>query len=502
MKKAAGQYYLEKREALSDATDRMVVTPDIDIGSIKKIHLTGICGKAMASLAGLLVAAGYTVTGSDSAWNPPMSTVLEHIGIGFQPFDAKNLNDIDLVVIGNASAPSNIEAVAARERNVPQISSAEAYALFFIQQSRSIVITGTHGKTTTSSLATHVFVESGKKTNALIGGVLRNSGESYNYAQAAQYSVVEGDEYDTAYFDKAPKFLHYRPTIGVITSIEFDHVDIYRDMEDYLAAFVFFAQEIPVTGYLLISESVKEAYRENITSLCESPVYTYGFSNTCEIRGENLTIDQQRGGQVFDITVQGKSYKDFFIPMFGSYNAENAISVAGIALIEGISEHIIKKSLATFKGAEQRQEILFNRNDIIVIDDFAHHPTAVAVTTQGIRDQYPDKRIIALFEPRSVTSRRKDFEIPYSTAFDAVDIAIIAKPPVKSVDDQNNMMDTEKVVSLIKERITDAMAFPHAVDIFEEVKKIIAPGDVIIIMSNGHFDGLSEMVVEWLEKNH
>lgn len=500
VKQNAREYFLKKLQSKSDAADRVVNT-SFDVGKVKKIHLVGICGKAMASLAGLLVRAGYNVTGSEASWNPPMSTVLEHLGISFKPFSVNNLGGVDLVVMGNAYSSSNIEAQEARIKNIPQISSAEAYAVFFIQNSKSIVIAGTHGKTTTSGIASHVFIESGEKTNALVGGVLSNIGESYYYGgPQVKYSVVEGDEYDTAYFDKSPKFLHYRPTIGVITSIEFDHADIYNNMEDYVAGFVFFASEIPENGYLLINEVVKQEYINEINEVCKCNVLTYGFSNKCDIVISNDSVDLERGGQCFDITFDGVIYKDFFIPLFGRYNIENTVSVAVIAIKECIDIEKIKKSLSTFSGTEQRQQVLFNKNNIVVISDFAHHPTAVEHTIAGVRDHYPNRRIIAVFEPRSSTSRRKDFEDRYGESFDKADIAIISKPPVKEVDNPSDMMDVERVSRIIGERGVDSRAFSSVDEIYNNLIDIISTEDIVLIMSNGTFDGLAEKVTSWLER--
>ena len=477
-----------------------MVNTSFDLDTVKKIHLVGICGKAMASLAGLLVKAGYNVTGSEASWNPPMSTVLEHLGISFKPFSEENLEGVDLVVMGNAYSPSNIEAQEARKKNIPQISSAEAYNIFFIKDTKSIVIAGTHGKTTTSGLASHVFIESGEKTHALVGGVLSNIGESYYYGgPRAKYSVVEGDEYDTAYFDKAPKFLHYKPTIGVVTSIEFDHADIYSDMDDYLAGFVFFAAEIPENGYLLVNDNIKEEYLDKLKKACHGRVLRYGFKSGSDIKIQNIRVDLEQGGQSFDIDFSGVEYKDFFVPLFGKYNVENAVTVVAITIKEGIGIEKIKKALSTFSGTEQRQQVLFNRNDIIVISDFAHHPTAVEYTITGIRDHYPDKRIIAVFEPRSSTSRRKDFEERYAESFDNADIVIIAKPPIKEVDDPSKMMDIEKVSETINTRGVHASAINSVNEIFENLKNTIVGDDVVLIMSNGTFDGLAEKIVTWLE---
>ena len=499
MKQNAREYFLKKLQSKPDAIDRVVNT-SFDIQKVKRIHLVGICGKAMASLAGLLVKAGYVITGSEASWNPPMSTVLEHLGISFKPFSKENLEGVDLVVMGNAYSPSNIEAQEARIKNIPQISSAEAYNIFFIKDTTSIVIAGTHGKTTTSGLASHVFIESGEKIHALVGGVISNIGESYYYGgPQAKYSVVEGDEYDTAYFDKAPKFLHYKPTIGVITSIEFDHADIYSDMNDYLAGFVFFAAEIPENGYLLINDNVKKEYFDIIKKECSGTVLQYGFRDGSDIRISTAYVDLERGGQFFSIDLLGTKYADFFVPLFGKYNIENAVTVVAVAIQEGIEIEKIKKAHSTFSGTEQRQQVLYNNDNIIVISDFAHHPTAVEYTIDGVRDHYPERRIIAVFEPRSSTSRRKDFEERYGESFDNANIVVIAKPPMKEVDDPSKMMDIEKVSQIVNTRGVYSSAISTTDEIFENLKNTIEGNDVVLIMSNGTFDGLAEKVVKWLE---
>ncbi len=501
MKQAATDYFFSKLEKKPDAALRMNVPMAFNEEAVQHVHFVGICGKAMATLAGLFIKAGYTVSGSDDQWNPPMSTMLEHIGIKGAAFNPENVVGADLVVMGNAFGPSNIEATAARENHIPQISSAEAYATFFIRDSRSIVIAGTHGKTTTSGLAAHVFSGSGKSTTALVGGVLKNFGESYIYGGThPKYSVVEGDEYDTAYFDKGPKFLHYRPTIGVITSLEFDHADIYDDMEDYLAAFVFFAGEIPKNGYLLLSESVSMEYAKKIRDACSGEVSLYGQGEGCDIRASNIRIDRERGGQLFDLTLHGEVHKDFFIPLFGSYNVDNALTVASIALLEQIEETVVKELLAVFQGTEQRQQTLYDKNGILVIDDFAHHPTAVRVTLEGIRDHYPNQRIIAIFEPRTNTSRRKDFETPYGESFDAADIVCFSVPKARHNDTSDNFLDPNRVVSIINDRGSNAQQFLSAESIVEYVVKMKKEGDIIVVMSNGPFDGLRELLVRALDR--
>ena len=496
MKTDAQRYYRTKIEKKEDYGDRIVAFVDVGALNVQRIHLVGICGKAMASLAGLLVRAGYDVTGSDNAWNPPMSKVLEGLGISGAPFSPENIAGKDLIVVGNAFSPQNIEAVEARRLSIPQISASEAYAQYFIGQKSSIVVAGTHGKTTTSSLMAHVFLSAEKRANVLIGGILRNTGESYHYDADAAYSIVEGDEYDTAYFDKSPKFLQYRPTIGSITSIEFDHADIYTDMADYLAAFVFFAAEIPASGVLLLNDSIAAEHKDAVVAACSGTVRSYGLREGCYYRAINIQVDTARGGQTFSVAAGGVQQDDFFIPLFGAYNVENALSVIAIAMREGVSEAAIKHALASFEGAEQRQQVLCDHDGIVIMSDFAHHPTAVRVTLQGIRDAYPDRRIIAVFEPRSSTSRRKDFEIPYSHAFDAANLVVIAQPTVRENDNADNMMDIRVVIEGVKSHGGSAIAIEQSEDIFQYLSGVIAEGDVVVFMSNGFFYGLPQILAD------
>lgn len=504
MKIPAKEYYDNKKNQYPDALDRLVPLCTIDPEKIKTIHLVGICGKAMASLAGLLHAAGYVVSGSDNAWNPPMSTVLEHIGIRGSAFSEKNCEGKDLIIVGNAASSSHVEAVTARQLGVLQMSASDAYAQFFIQDKKSIVVAGTHGKTTTSSMMTHVFLGAHKKVTALVGGIVRNIGESYCYGGSdAEYSIVEGDEYDTAYFDKSPKFLHYRPTTGIITSVEFDHADIYKDIDDYVAAFVFFAAEIPERGILFVHDNILPLYREKIVSACAGTVYSYGQKYTSDCYIEHARPDTTKKGQYIDIVCFGVSYKDIFIPLMGVYNAENALAVIATALQEGIDEATVRTSIASFQGAEQRQQVLCDMHDIVVMSDFAHHPTAVLVTLQGVRDTYPDRRIVAVFEPRSNTSRRKDFEVPYMHAFGAADSIVIAAPIVRWNDNTDAMMSIDTVVQgivdcAVRPGVT-AVACDTSDKIVDVVAQQIQQGDVIVCMSNGFFDGVPQRIAECVQ---
>lgn len=494
MKQEAITYYEQKKMKLANAHLRTRTTLS-DLSNVKNIHMVGICGKAMASLAGLLQEAGYNVTGSDESWNPPMSTVLESIGISGNPFSIENLEgkQIDLVIMGNAYSPDNIETVYAREHNIPQMSSAEGYADFFIKDTTSLVVAGTHGKTTTTGLLGWTLISAGRKPHLLVGGVVENINESYSLGSSkTEFSIVEGDEYDTAYFDKAPKMLHYKPTIGIITSIEFDHADIYTDMEDYRNAFYFFAEEIPQYGALFICESVAE--KEQLKSKCAGKTFVYGLSDSCDIFAKDIVVTEQ--GQTFTLVAFGEEYNDISITLFGEYNLLNALSVCGTLLHNNIPIEDIKKGLETFLGMKQRQEILCNVGGVIVMDDFAHHPTAVRETLSGLRSRFKDRRIVAVFEPRSNTSRRKDFEIPYTESFSSADVAYITAPAFRHNDNPENFMNPEYVVQVLNEKGKQAFSISDKDILLNQLVSNAKKGDVIILMSNGHFDGLKEKVAE------
>jgi UDP-N-acetylmuramate: L-alanyl-gamma-D-glutamyl-meso-diaminopimelate ligase len=253
MKKEAQQYYRKKLETFTDKKDRVLNNVDFDIKEVEEVHISGSCGKAMASVAGLFADSGFSVSGSDDACHPPMSIVLDNLGLEYKGFDIENIKNSDVIVVGNVCSPSNIECVHARKNNIPQISGAAAVGEFFIANKKSLVVAGTHGKTTTTSMLAHVFLESKNNPAFLIGGVLQGINTSYSIGdENSEYFIIEGDEYDTAYFDKAPKFLHYKPYISVITSVEYDHADIYKNIDDYRQAFAFLAEETHSDGKIFI----------------------------------------------------------------------------------------------------------------------------------------------------------------------------------------------------------------------------------------------------------
>ncbi|HEX8591252.1 MAG TPA: Mur ligase family protein, partial [Candidatus Paceibacterota bacterium] len=450
----------------------------------------GVCGTAMGSLAGLLGEAGYEVTGSDTGCYPPMSDLITELGITFfEGYDPDHLKDADIIIIGNASSPDNVEAIYAREQGLPTLSLPEAVAEFFIKGKRSLVVAGTHGKTTTSGLLAHVFTSAGKEPSYLIGGVPQGFGKGFHVGKGDHF-VIEGDEYDTAYFDKRPKFLHYRPTSAVITSLEFDHIDIYDDLDDYRQAFVFLTELIPEGETFFVwgdgAETRALAKKGNAK--------TYGLEEGNDITAKNITVSPP--GQRFTLVIDGKEIGEVETPLFGEHNLNNVLSVCAVALSEGMSFEELKKGIGSFTGMKRRQEVIAEEKGVTFVDDFAHHPTAVRETLKAIRMKYPERRIIALFEPRSNTSRRKLFEQGYIESFDEADALHLKVPPMRHNDSAEDFMDAEKVVREVTARGTEARLYETGDELVAGVAPTLQTGDVVLIMSNGSFDGIYTKLVD------
>ncbi|WP_022835402.1 UDP-N-acetylmuramate--L-alanine ligase [Salisaeta longa] len=484
---------------LPDAHLRVFERPDAPPPeAIDSVHLIGICGTGMGALAGLLKASGCTVRGSDEAAYPPMSTHLAEQGIEvLEGYDPAHLDPPpDLVVVGNACRPTHPEATYAREQGLVQLSFPEALAhMMLSDERRSIVVAGTHGKTTTTGLLVHVFQTAAADPGFLVGGVMQNTGRSYALGTDQPF-VIEGDEYDSAYFDKRPKFMHYRPEKAIVTSLEFDHADIYDDPPAYAAAFEAFVGQL--------------GHRDGLLALCgddpavaaladhtDARVRTYGLDASNDISAADLRVTPE--GQHFTLTMAGLSRGEMFLPMHGRHNLQNALAVALMALTEGCSPQQIAEGFRTFQGMKRRQEVRGEVNDVRVIDDFAHHPTAVRTTLQGLRSAYPERRLVAVFEPRSNTSRRKLFEAAYGEAFGAADRVLLSAPPVRHNDTNDAMLDPEAVVRTIRADGPPAAAYPDADTLLPALVEVVRPGDVVVIMSNGSFDGLHARLLEALE---
>lgn len=470
MRKAAKDYYDEKISKFPDAAFRMFERQIIDIEQVKKIHsihIIGVCGTAMGSLAGLLVQAGYSVSGSDTDCYPPMSDLINDLGIKFyKGFDADNLIDKDCVVVGNACGPQNVEAEFARENNLLQLSIGEALRHFFLLEKMPLVVTGTHGKTTTTGLLAHVLQYLESEPGFMVGGVMIANGKSYEKGMG-KYFAIEGDEYDTAYFDKAPKFLHYNPYGVIVTSIEFDHIDIYKDMADYTQAFEFLATEINPNGILVLCAESSEVL--DLAKYTEAKVVTYGIN-----KGDFTARD----------------LADVIMPIPGEHNLLNALSVYALLTSLGFDKEKIKKGLEAFGGMKRRQEVILDNEKVTIIEDFAHHPTAVRETVKAIKNKYIGRRIIAVFEPRSNTSRRKTFEDEYIKSFMDADKLLLKVPPLRHNDNPDDFMDSERVVNEVTNNGTIAKLYHNVDEIVSNLKKDSRAGDVILIMSNGSFDGI------------
>jgi UDP-N-acetylmuramate: L-alanyl-gamma-D-glutamyl-meso-diaminopimelate ligase len=466
--------------------------------SVNNIHMVAICGTAMGALAGMLVERGYNVTGSDEGIYPPMCDYLRDLGIDIMPgFKPENLDvNPDLVIIGNTVKKINPEAQAMVERGLPYIHLPRAIREFFIRDRHSIVISGTHGKTTTTSLTTWVFETAGLNPGFLVGGVMKNFNSNAKPG-TGNYFIIEGDEYDSAYFDKVPKCWHYIPQTAVITSVEFDHGDIYRDIDHVKDAFGKFASIVPVDGLLLVCSDYPHVFDVIKQAACR--VLTYGFNENSDIRITDLELNE-RGGS-FKITMPCGEVHSFNTPMWGKHNASNAAAAAAVGLYHEISRQQIQEAFNTFTGIKRRQEIIFDSRDIIVIDDFAHHPTKVRETVKAVRNRFKDRRVISIFEPRTNTSRRKFFQDLYPDSFDGSSLVIVAGVFNSQQIEQtepDNIFDPVKLVNDINDRNIKALYVPGVDRIVKYLGETVEPGDVILIMSNGGFDGIYKKLPDTL----
>jgi len=473
------------------------VLTEIAPGSIRRIHLVGVAGTGMGSFAGMLKTAGYEVTGSDENVYPPMSDMLAAWGVQVMtPYSPANLDAArpDLVIIGNVIRRVNPEATAVRERGIPQMSFPAAFGSLVLAEKHSVVVVGTHGKTTTSALMAHVLVDAGTDPSFLVGGVALNGNANFRNGNGP-FVVVEGDEYDTAYFDKGPKFLHYRARTAILTSVEFDHADIYRDMAHYESAYEKFAATLPEDGFLAVAASYPNAVRIAQKS-SRAYVATYAAHGEADYTAEELSFGAE-GAQFVVREPRGRTGR-FLLPMSGHHNVENALGVYAAARALGLKADDIRAGFASFAGVKRRQEIRGTVGDVLVIDDFAHHPTAVRETIVAIRQRYPDRRLWAVFEPRSNTSRRNIHQSEYASAFDGAALASIRVPEPHDKVPIDEQLDIGKVVDALHAKGIDADA-SRDVDVI--VRRIVAdtqPGDVILVMSNGAFGGLIPSVLDGL----
>jgi UDP-N-acetylmuramate: L-alanyl-gamma-D-glutamyl-meso-diaminopimelate ligase len=480
------------------ADDNGNILTNIAPDSVRRIHLVGVAGTGMGAFAGMLKAAGYEVTGSDENVYPPMSDMLHEWGIEvFTPYDAANLDRArpDLVIIGNVIRRVNPEAEAVRDRRLPQMSFPAAFGALVAAGRHSIVVAGTHGKTTTSALMGHVLAESGLDPTFLVGGVTRNHGGNFRLGLGA-HVVVEGDEYDTAYFDKGPKFLHYRARTALLTSIEFDHADIYRDMGHYESAYERFCASLPAGGWLGVSASYPRAV-ELARAHSRATVATYGVHGEADYRARDIRFGE--AGARFVIEGPGSERAELVLPMSGHHNVENAIGVYAAARSLGLTAAQVAAGFASFRGVKRRQEPRGEFGGVLVIDDFAHHPTAVRETIAGIRQRYAGQRLWAVFEPRSNTSRRNIHQAEYAAAFDEADVVTIRLPEPHDKVPADQQLDVGAIVNAIGARGITATAVADVPALVELVARGARANDVILVMSNGAFGGFIPLLISALE---
>lgn len=465
--------------------------------TVRRIHLVGVAGTGMGAFAGMLKAAGYEVTGSDENVYPPMSDMLREWGIEvYTPYAPDNLDRArpDLVIIGNVIRRVNPEATAVRERGLPQMSFPAAFGALIAAERHSVVVAGTHGKTTTSALMGHVLAHAGLDPTFLVGGVTRNYGGNFRLGRGA-HVVVEGDEYDTAYWDKGPKFLHYRPRTVLLTSVEFDHADIYRDLAHYESAFERLGQVIPADGWLGVAASYPRAVALARAST-RARVESYAWELPADYRGHDATFTED--GARFTIDGPAGESVTVALPMSGFHNLENATGVYAAARALGLPPSAIAEGFASFAGVKRRQEPRGEVGGVLVIDDFAHHPTAVRETIRAVRQRYPTRRLWAVFEPRSNTSRRNIHQAEYATAFDEAQRVSIRIPEPHDKVPVDERLDVAAIVAAIRSRGIEATANADVEPMVREVSAGVQANDVVLVMSNGAFGGFIPSLLEAL----
>lgn len=462
----------------------------------KHIHLIGICGTAMASLAGMLKQRGFYVTGSDAAAYPPMSDFLLQLDIPVaQPFAAKNLDPTpDLVVVGNAMSRGNVELEHILDQRIPFCSLPQLLHDEFLRGKEVLVVAGTHGKTTTTSMLSWIFHSAGLDPSFLIGGIAENFGSSFHLGNGKHF-ILEGDEYDTAFFDKGPKFLHYFPDAVILTSVEFDHADIYKDLDAVETAFKRLVNLIPRRGCIVafdgaVGDTAESPSLETCLAKAFCPVERYGTGPRANWRVTNLRLNPAR--TTWTVLHNGEYFADFEFPLAGEYNVWNATAAAALAAFCGISKEAITAALKTFKSVKRRLEVKAQVNGITIIDDFAHHPTAIAGTLKALRARYPGARLWAILEPRSNTLRRRVLQSDLARSLAQADEAIVANVFRSEAVPENERLELPALAAEIKQNGRPARLLADADAIVQTIAPELRDGDVVAILSNGGFGGIYE----------
>jgi UDP-N-acetylmuramate: L-alanyl-gamma-D-glutamyl-meso-diaminopimelate ligase len=461
-----------------------------------KVHLSAICGTAMASLAGLLREQGHEVTGSDQDVYPPMSTQLEALGIPIRsPWAEANVpEDADLVVIGNALSRGNPEVEAVLDRRQRYTSLPGLLAEEFLRPRTSLVVSGTHGKTTTTSLLAFLLHEAGKDPSFLIGGVPMDFGRSYRLGGGPHF-VIEGDEYDCAFFDKRPKFVHYLPNVAIIGNVEFDHADIYPDLAAVQLAFVRLMNVVPRKG-LLIAGTESPSLVE-ILPKARCRVETFGLHEGADWRATE--VETGSGGARFRLTRHGRDEGEFTLSMGGEHNVRNALAALAAAAEAGVEPSAARAPLCAFRGVKRRLEVRGSAGGVTVFDDFAHHPTAVAATLAALRSMGGDGRLVAVFEPRSYTAKTRAFQGGFARAFRGADRVIVAAAHLPGKVPEGLRLSEAELVAGIRNEGTDAAFVPTVDEIVRALGDDLRPGDRVAILSNGGFGGIHDKLLRALE---
>ncbi len=451
------------------------------------IHLLGICGTGMAALAGILKEQGYQVSGSDEHVYPPMSTFLAQLGIPIQNgYGPANLEPRpDLVVVGNVIRQDNPEAQALQHLGLPRLSLPEALNRFLVDKRQTLVVTGTHGKTTTTALLAWLLMAAGHDPGFMVGGVAKNFLSNFRVGQGP-YVVLEGDEYDTAFFDKRPKFMHFSPTVAVLTSVEFDHADIYDHLDRVVQAFEAFLAQIPPDSRVVAWGEAPLVRR--VCAQSKAPVSFYGLSGKVDWQAHEVT--PVPGGLTFSVSRANQPWGHFFTPLLGYHNVLNSLAALAALGELGLSPHILAPALKEFLGVKRRQEIACHSQGVLVMDDFAHHPTAVAATLQAVRLGYPERRLLAVFEPRTNTSRRKIFQQPYAQAFKLADLIFVREAPDLWKVPVDDRFSSQKLAADLNAQGQEAYYFPDTDLLLHALLETVRPGDLVLVMSNGNFDHL------------
>jgi len=462
----------------------------------KHIHLIGICGTAMASLAGMLAEREFCVTGSDAAAYPPMSDFLHSLGIPVaQPFAIGNLEPKpDLVVVGNAISRGNVELEHVLDQRIPFCSLPQLLHDEFLRGKEVLVVAGTHGKTTTTSMLSWIFEVAGTQPSFLIGGIAENFGRSFQL-RSGKYFILEGDEYDTAFFDKGPKFLHYFPDAVILTSVEFDHADIYKDLDAVETAFKRLVNLVPRRGRIVAFDHGESIERSGAQAFCRVERYCVG--DHAKWRVIDLRLEKDR--TVWSVLRNGAKWAELEFPLAGEYNVWNATAAAALAANYGIPAEVIQRALRSFRSVKRRLEVKAEINGITIIDDFAHHPTAIAGTLNALRARYPGRRLWAILEPRSNTLRRNVFQNDLANSLAIADEVVIA-----NVFKSESIPEAERLdVAAVAAKLIDTGCRTRVLADADSIVKVCAPemrfGDVVAILSNGGFGGIYEKLPQRLQ---